>query len=130
MSTRCSSCAGVLGGQRKIGVLLSTISGILGEYARTAPIEAFIASSSEHHPTDLAGLQGARLVTSVETEEGRRRWAESKLEELDGAATVSQRDLCVRTFFEFTPQFKLLVAGNHKAGIAHRGWKPCAVGLT
>ena len=33
--------------------------------------------SQERHPTDLAGLRGARLVTVTETEEG-RRWAESK----------------------------------------------------
>jgi putative DNA primase/helicase len=43
------------GGNGK-GVFLNTISGILGGYARTAPIETFIASTSERHPTDLAGL--------------------------------------------------------------------------
>lgn len=55
-------------------VLLSTIAGILGEYHRTAPIETFTASNGDRHPTDLAGLRGARLVTATETEEG-RRWA-------------------------------------------------------
>ncbi len=52
------------------------VAGILGDYHKTAPIETFTASSIERHPTDLAGLRGARLVTATETEEG-RRWAES-----------------------------------------------------
>ena len=43
-------------------VLLSTVSGILGEYHKTAPIETFTASNADRHPTDLAGLRGARLV--------------------------------------------------------------------
>jgi putative DNA primase/helicase len=96
-------------------VFINTISGILGDYARTAPIEAFIASGNEHHPTDLAGLQGARLVTAVETEDG-RRWAESKLKALTGGDRIAARFMR-QDFFEFTPQFKLLVAGNHKPGL-------------
>src|SRR5258708_32734374 len=60
-------------------VFLNTVSGILGDYAPTAPMEAFIATGSERHPTDLAGLRGARLVTAVETAAG-RRWAESKIQ--------------------------------------------------
>ena len=63
-------------------VFLSTLAGLLGEYARTAPIEAFVASNNEHHPTDLAGLRGTRLVTAVETDDG-RHWAESKLKSAD-----------------------------------------------
>ena len=31
-----------------------------GDYHRTAPIETFTASNSDRHPTDLAGLRGAR----------------------------------------------------------------------
>ncbi len=96
-------------------VFLSTIAGVLGEYARTAPIEAFIASNSEHHPTDLAGLRGARLVTAVETEDG-RRWAESKLKALTGGDRIAARFMR-QDFFEFTPQFKLVIAGNHKPGL-------------
>ncbi len=96
-------------------VFVSTVSGVMGEYARTAPIEAFIASASEHHPTDLAGLQGARLVTAVETEDG-RRWAESKLKALTGGDRIAARYMR-QDFFEYTPQFKLLIAGNHKPGL-------------
>ena len=96
-------------------VFLTTLVGVFGEYARTAPIEAFIASNNEHHPTDLAGLRGARLVTAVETEDG-RRWAESKLKALTGGDRIAARFMR-QDFFEFTPQFKLLIAGNHKPGL-------------
>jgi P4 family phage/plasmid primase-like protien len=44
------------------------ITAVAGDYHRAAPIETFTASHNERHPTDLAGLRGARLVTSVETE--------------------------------------------------------------
>jgi len=96
-------------------VFINTISGVMGGYARTAPIETFIASVSERHPTDLAGLQGARLITAVETEDG-RRWAESKLKTLTGGDRIAARFMR-QDFFEFTPQFKLLIAGNHKPGL-------------
>jgi putative DNA primase/helicase len=93
-------------------VFLNTIKGILAEYQKTAPIETFIETQSDKHPTDLAGLRGARLVTAVETEQG-RRWAESKIKTLTGGDPVSARFMR-QDFFEFTPQFKLLIAGNHK----------------
>lgn len=96
-------------------VFLSTLSGVFADYGRTAPIEAFIASSSEHHPTDLASLQGARLVTAVETDAG-RKWAESKLKSLTGGDRIAARFMR-QDFFQFTPQFKLIVAGNHKPGL-------------
>jgi len=35
---------------------------VLGEFARTAAAETFVASPYEHHTTDLAFLRGARLV--------------------------------------------------------------------
>jgi putative DNA primase/helicase len=59
-------------------VLLSTVAGLLGDYHKTAPIETFTASSGDRHPTDLAMLRGARLVTATETEEG-RQWAEARV---------------------------------------------------
>jgi putative DNA primase/helicase len=96
-------------------VLLSTVSGILGNYHRTAPIETFVASNAERHPTDLAGLRGARLVTAVETEEG-RRWAESRVKQLTGGDTIAARFMR-QDFFDYRPQFKLAIAGNHKPSL-------------
>ena len=71
-------------------VFISTIAGILGDCHTVAPIETFTASHTDRHPTELAGLRGARLVSAVETEEG-RRWAESRIKTLTGADRVSAR---------------------------------------
>lgn len=96
-------------------VFLSTISGLLGNYAKTAPTSSFTASSTEQHPTDLAGLRGARFVTAIETEEG-TRWAESKIKSLTGGDKIAARFMRC-DFFEFIPEFKLVIAGNHKPGL-------------
>lgn len=96
-------------------VFINTLAGIWGDYAVTAPMETFVASRNDHHPTDLAMLRGARLVIAHETEAG-RRWAESKIKALTGGDRISARFMR-QDFFEFTPQFKLLIAGNHKPGL-------------
>src|SRR6185503_4545593 len=57
-------------------------------------------------------LRGARLVTASETEEG-RAWAESRIKQLTGGDKISARFMR-QDFFEFTPQFKLTIIGNHK----------------
>jgi putative DNA primase/helicase len=87
-------------GRNGKGVFLNTLMGIMAEYARTASIETFIASKNEHHPTNLAGLQGARLVAAVETEEGRRS-NESKLKALTGGDRIAARYMR-QDFFEFS----------------------------
>jgi putative DNA primase/helicase len=96
-------------------VLLSTVAGLLGDYHKTAPIETFTASNGDRHPTDLASLRGARLVTATETEEG-RRWAESRIKQLTGGDTVAARFMR-QDFFEYRPAFKLIIAGNHKPSL-------------
>jgi putative DNA primase/helicase len=97
------------------GVLLSTIAGILGDYHKAAPIETFTVSNGDRHPTDLAMLRGARLVTATETEEG-RQWAEARVKQLTGGDRVSARFMR-QDFFEYLPQFKLFITGNHRPGL-------------
>jgi putative DNA primase/helicase len=96
-------------------VFVSTISCLLGDYAKTAPASSFTASATEQHPTDLAGLRGARFVTAIETEDG-ARWAESKIKSLTGGDKIAARFMRC-DFFEFIPEFKLVIAGNHKPGL-------------
>jgi putative DNA primase/helicase len=102
------------GGNGK-GVFLNTLAGIMGDYAAVAPMETFVATQTDRHPTDLAGLRGARLVTSQETEQG-RRWAESKIKTLTGGDPIPARFMR-QDFFTYVPQFKLVIAGNHKPGL-------------
>jgi putative DNA primase/helicase len=102
------------GGNGK-SVFIDTISAILGGYHTTAAMTTFTATRNEQHPTDIAKLMGARLVTAVESEEG-SRWAEAKIKQLTGGDTVTGRFMR-QDFFDFHPQFKLLIAGNHKPGL-------------
>jgi putative DNA primase/helicase len=95
--------------------LINIVVACIGDYHRTAAIETFTASKIDRHPTDLAGLRGARLVTAVETEEG-RRWDEAKIKALTGGDKIAARFMR-QDFFEFNPNFKLLLAGNHKPGL-------------
>lgn len=102
------------GGNGK-GVFLNTIAGIFDSYAEAASMDTFTASKFERHPTDLAGLAGARLVTAQETQEG-RRWDEQKVKQLTSADPVKARFMR-EDFFTFAPTFKLVFAGNHKPEI-------------
>jgi len=97
----------------------STFHGLLtyalGDYAAVAPVETFTEAHTDRHPTELAMLRGARLVVATETTEG-RRWDETRIKTLTGGDPVSARFMR-RDFFTFTPQFKLLISGNHKPGL-------------
>ncbi|QTD44364.1 phage/plasmid primase, P4 family [Ottowia testudinis] len=96
-------------------VFVNTLATILGDYAANAPMDTFMETRSDRHPTDMAGLRGARFVATIETEQG-RRWAESKVKSLTGGDKISARFMH-KDFFDFFPQFKLFVAGNHKPAI-------------
>lgn len=100
-----------LGGNGK-SVFLNALTGILASYAATAAMDTFTASKADKHPTDLAMLRGARLVTASETEEG-KAWAESRIKQMTGGDPISARFMR-QDFFTFKPNFKLTIIGNHK----------------
>ena len=89
--------------------------GVLGDYAKAAPMETFIASNTPSHPTDLASLCGSRFVTATETTKG-RRWDQSRILALTGEDRISAR-LMRCDFFEYLPTFKLFISGNHKPAL-------------
>ena len=80
-----------------------------------APMEMFTDSKTDRHPTELAMLKGARLVTAQETEEG-RNWAESRIKAMTGGDPITARFMR-QDFFTFDPQFKLFICGNHKPAL-------------
>ena len=96
-------------------VFVNVVTTILGDYAANAPMDTFMEARTDRHPTDLAGLRGARFVSSIETEQG-RRWNESKVKAITGGDKISARFMR-QDFFEYVPQFKLVIAGNHKPSI-------------
>ncbi len=100
------------GGGNGKSVFLNVIRRILGDYAVTASMDTFIAARGDRHPTDLAMLEGARLVSASETEEG-RHWAESRLKQLTGGDPITARFMR-GDFFTYQPEFKLMIVGNHQ----------------
>jgi len=93
----------------------NTCTGFLADYATVAAAEIFMVSISDRHPTELAALRGARLVTAAETEEG-RLWAEERVKSLSGGDPITARYMR-QDFFTFQPQFKLLICGNHRPSL-------------
>jgi putative DNA primase/helicase len=94
---------------------LTALRQAMGDYHCSTPIETFTVSNQDRHPTELADLRGARMVTAIETEDG-RRWAESRIKHLTGGDPVKARFMR-QDFFEYMPQFKLVIAGNHKPSL-------------
>ena len=107
-------------GQNGKSVLMSTVSGILGDYCVATPIETFTESKSDRHPTELARLCGARIVTATETEAG-RQWAESRLKEMTGGERIPARFMH-QNFFEYLPGFKPVISGNHRPRLRSVGF--------
>jgi putative DNA primase/helicase len=91
---------------------INTIADMLGDYARHTPTETIMAKKNDTASNDLARLQGTRLVTAIETEEG-KRMAESLVKAMTGGDKMTARFL-YGEYFQFKPQFKLFLACNHR----------------
>jgi putative DNA primase/helicase len=101
--------------------LLEVLRSILGDYAMHTPAETLLSKGNGAGiPNDIARLRGARFVTAVETDDG-RRMAEPLVKMLSGSDTITARFLH-REFFEFKPTFKVWLATNHKPVIRGTDW--------
>jgi putative DNA primase/helicase len=98
-------------------VFINTVTGIFNDYAITAPMEMFLASKFDRHPTEIARLQGVRLVVASETTKG-RAWDEAKIKKLTGGEPLSGRFMR-GDFFDFPPSHKLLTSGNYKPSLSN-----------
>jgi len=93
------------------GTFLNTLGKVLGSYVKNAPMNTFTESRSEAHPTELAMLQGARMVIAQESNRG-QYWAESRIKALTGGDPVTARKMR-QNFFTYQPKFKIFFSGNH-----------------
>lgn len=109
-------CTFFLYGTGKNGksTFLEVIRDIFGDYAANIQPETLMIKNSASNGinSDIARLKGARLVTSVEPNEG-VRLNEGLLKQLTGDDVVTARKLYSEEF-EFKPEFKLWMATNHK----------------
>jgi putative DNA primase/helicase len=98
--------------------LFDAVRHVLGEYATHTPAETFLSKRSGGGAAaspDLARLRGARFVTAVEADQG-RRLAEALVKEITGGDPITARHLH-KEYFEFKPQCKVWLATNHKPDI-------------
>jgi putative DNA primase/helicase len=103
---------------------LNTISAVLGDYAKHTATETLLVRRGDSISNDVARLAGARFVSAVETESG-RRLAEGLVKQMTGGDKMAARFLH-QEFFEFVPAFKLWLAVNHKprvTGTDHAIWR-------
>jgi putative DNA primase/helicase len=99
------------GGNGK-SVFQNVLSEIMGAYAKAAAMEMFAVSRNPRHLSELAMLKGARLVTASETE-STQKWSEARVNRLTGGDAITA-NFMHRDHFTYYPQFKLMLAANHK----------------
>ena len=105
-------------------VFLSVLRWLFADYAATADSATFLARNQDGPRTDLARLEGARLVTAMEAGEN-RRLDEELIKKITGGDVITARKL-YHAEREFTPRFKLLFSANHKPivrGSDHAMWR-------
>lgn len=106
-------------GRNGKSVFLDILNEVFGNYSTNIQPQAIMASKNQSDASpEIAKLDGARLVTTTEPNEG-ERFDEGLLKQLTGGDRVSARKL-YENEFEFTPQFKLWMATNHKPYVRGR----------
>lgn len=106
------------GGSNGKSVLMNLISYIMGDYALTLPFASLLKDDSKRGADaspDLARLPGARFVMAAEPEQG-AQFSESMIKQVTGADKMTVRQLH-KEFFEFYPQFKLILSFNNRPQI-------------
>ena len=92
---------------------IEAIQAVWGDYKRAANFDTFMTHyNAGSARSDLARLNDARLVTSIEIPEG-KKLDEAALAALTGGDTITAR-FHYHGEFEFHPRFKLWIAGNHE----------------
>jgi putative DNA primase/helicase len=92
-------------------------------YSTEVPIEALLESRSDHHPTELMTLLGARLALARESQDV--RWNEGRIKRLTGGDRVTARRMR-QDFVDFAATHKLVVFGNVRPrlrGSDQAAWK-------
>jgi P4 family phage/plasmid primase-like protien len=103
--------------------LMDAVMEAFGEYA-IAGAPDLIMSKGNSHPTELADLFGARLVSCMESEEG-RRLNEGLVKQLTGRDKIKARRMH-EEFWEFGPTHTVFLGTNHKPeirGTDHAIWR-------
>lgn len=108
-------CLFILNGRGRNGksVFSNVVSDIAGNYAKQMNVQTIVAKKNQSGSanSDIARLEGARIVTSSELNEG-DRFDESLVKQLTGGDKILARFL-YGSEFEYKPKFKIWMATNH-----------------
>lgn len=100
-------------GRNGKGRLLHAVRGVMGEYAAVLPFASLIATRGKSEASnDLAAIQGKRLVTASEINEG-TRLNEARIKALTGEDPITARFLYAE-YGTFEPVAKFVLSVNHK----------------
>ena len=103
---------------------IDTLLSLLGDYGLQTPTETLLNRKENAMSNDIARLRGARFVSAVESEHG-RKLAEVQVKRLTGGDVITARFL-YHEYFRFIPEFKLVLAMNNKPiieGSDHGIWR-------
>ena len=100
-------------GENGKSVFLGIVEKTLGDYEITTPSSTLKERRGDDTiPNDIARMCGARFVKSIEYKES-IRMNEERVKVLTGGDRIVARFLH-KEFFEYTPNFKIWIAVNHK----------------
>lgn len=99
-------------GRNGKSVFRDTLEWMMGAYSRTANSDLLMTSGQGKHKTELAELDGARLVVASEIPKN-TIWNEARIKELTGGDRINA-NFMHKDGFTYIPQLTLMIAGNDK----------------
>ncbi len=112
------------GGANGKGTAIRVLMALLGDYAMAGAPGLLMSRYGETHPTEVAAIQGARLVVCQEIDEG-KRLDEARIKQLTGEDRVTARFMH-SDFFQFEVMAKFLLVVNARpvvTGTDHGIWR-------
>lgn len=100
------------GGANGKSTLLDLMAHVMGDYYGTAPETLLMKGKRDEHPTEIADLQGRRLVVGSETEAGCRLKTQL-VKRLTGDTRMKGRRMR-EDFYEFDRTHKLVLMSNNR----------------
>ena len=105
-------------------VFVDTLLRVLGNYAGIAPESLLTTNGRNEHPTELADLQGKRLIVASETDEGAKLKI-ALVKKLTGDERIKARRMR-QDFYEFSRTHKTWLVTNNKPRVdegTHAVWR-------
>jgi len=88
---------------------------LLGSYAAQSSASTFMDTNNERHSSEIARLQGYRLIVIDETD-GTARWNEERIKRMTGGGRITAA-LKYQDEADISVTWKLAFAGNHKPSL-------------